>query len=139
MSPVPALLLIGGVLVAATLLGLWARRSQGRRRDARGLRMDPADLPADVREGSATLVQFSTEVCSRCPQVRRRLSALAEDEGLGYVDIDLTHRPDLASRYRVLQTPTVFLLDAAGAVQARFHGAPAPQALDEALAAVRAP
>jgi len=50
--------------------------------------------------------------------------------------VDLTHRPDLSTRYRVLQTPTTFVVDGSGAVRARFHGVPRPQALAEALAAV---
>ena len=35
----------------------------------------------------------------------------------------MTHRPELAARYRVLQTPTTLILDSDGAVRARIGGA----------------
>jgi thioredoxin-related protein len=35
----------------------------------------------------------------------------------------VTHRPELAARYRVLQTPTTLILDRDGAVRARIGGA----------------
>lgn len=65
------------------------------------------------------------------------LHAYASDhEGLRHVEIDLTHRPDLSTRYKVLQTPTTFVLDSTGAVRARFHGVPHRHALTEAVASV---
>ena len=57
-------------------------------------------------------------------------------EDLHHVEVDLTHRPDLSARYKVLQTPTTFVVDASGAVRARFHGVPHHHALADALAAV---
>jgi len=97
----------------------------------------PSDIEAAELGERATLVQFSTEFCARCPQVRRMLHGYAADvAGLRHVEVDLTHRPDLSSRYRVLQTPTTFLVDGAGRVRARFHGVPQQDALTEALAAV---
>lgn len=80
-------------------------------------------------------MQFSTEMCTRCPQVRRLLGAYAaETAGLAHIEVDLTHRPDLSARYRVLQTPTTFLVDASGVVRARFGGVPARDALATAVA-----
>lgn len=65
------------------------------------------------------------------------LHAYASDQaGLRHVEVDLTHRPDLSARYKVLQTPTTFLIDGSGAVRARFHGVPHRQALAEAVASV---
>ena len=98
---------------------------------------DPAANSVSAFGRSATLLQFSTELCTRCPQVRRLLGEVAAaSEGIAHVEVDLTHRPDLSSRYRVLQTPTTFVIDRSGAVHARFHGVPQRHAIAEALAAV---
>ncbi|WAA67646.1 thioredoxin family protein [Microbacterium oxydans] len=136
MSPALALGVAAALLALATVIGIVLRRRDGRRRDGGALRFDPADAAAEF--GSrATLVQFSTEMCARCPQVRRLLTDYASDQdGLRHVEVDLTHRPDLSARYKVLQTPTTFVVDGSGAVRARFHGVPHRHALTEAVAAL---
>ncbi|MFE7196037.1 TlpA family protein disulfide reductase [Microbacterium oxydans] len=135
MSPALALGVAAALLVLATLIGVALRRRDGRRRDGGTLRFDSADAASAELGSRATLVQFSTEMCARCPQVRRLLGAYAaEHEGLRHVEVDLTHRPDLSTRYKVLQTPTTFVVDASGAVRARFHGVPHRHALADALA-----
>lgn len=137
MSPVLALGIAAALLVSATIIGVVLRRRDGRRRDGGALRFDPVDAAVDELGSRATLVQFSTEMCARCPQVRRMLGDYAADQnGLRHVEVDLTHRPDLSARYKVLQTPTTFVVDGTGAVRARFHGVPHRHALTEALAAV---
>ncbi|MFK0241285.1 thioredoxin family protein [Microbacterium sp. NPDC090281] len=136
MSPVLALGIAAALLALATVVGVVLRRRDGRRRSGGTLRFDPLDAATEL--GShATLVQFSTEMCARCPQVRRLLGTYAADhDGLRHVEVDLTHRPDLSARYKVLQTPTTFVVDRAGAVRARFHGVPHRHALTEAIAAI---
>ncbi|WP_029259013.1 MULTISPECIES: thioredoxin family protein [unclassified Microbacterium] len=137
MSPALALGIAAALLVLATGIGVVLRRRDGRRRDGGALRFDPADAVTSELGSRATLVQFSTEMCARCPQVRRLLGSYADDhDGLAHVEVDLTHRPDLSARYKVLQTPTTFVVDRAGAVRARFHGVPTRHALTEALTAV---
>ncbi|WP_102191894.1 thioredoxin family protein [Microbacterium aurantiacum] len=137
MSPEIALTVAGALLVLTVILGVVLRRREGRRVDAGELRLHPADVSESARGSRATLVQFSTEMCTRCPHVRRMLHSYAEHhDGLRHVEVDLTHRPDLSARYKVLQTPTTFLVDDAGRVRARFHGVPHRHALTEALAAV---
>ncbi len=136
MSPATALLIAGALLVIAVIAGALLRALDGRRRGGGHLLFDAAHASGDL--GSrATLVQFSTEMCARCPQVRRMLGAVAADhDGLAHVEVDLTHRPDLSARYHVLQTPTTFVVDGSGAVRARFNGVPHRHALAEAIAAV---
>lgn len=137
MSPALALGVAVALLVLATLIGVVLRRRDGRRRDGGTLLFDPADIASAEFGSRATLVQFSTEMCARCPQVRRMLGAYAaEHEGLRHVEVDLTHRPDLSTRYKVLQTPTTFVVDGSGAVRARFHGVPHRHALTDALSTV---
>lgn len=137
MSPALAAALAAALLVLATVIGVTLRRRDGRRRGAGSLRFDPADASFSELGSRATLVQFSTEMCARCPQVRRMLRDYASDhDGLRHLEIDLTHRPDLSARYKVLQTPTTFVIDGTGAVRARFHGVPHRHALTEAVASV---
>ena len=84
------------------------------------------DLPDEVVLGAdATLLQFSTEVCSPCRATHTVLDAVASSRnGIRHVDLDLTHRPDLAGQFNILQTPTTLILDATGTVRARIGGAP---------------
>jgi thiol-disulfide isomerase/thioredoxin len=83
----------------------------------------------------ATLLQFSTEFCARCPQTRTLLTGIADAAaGVNAIEIDLGARPELARRFRVMQTPTVLLLDASGVVRARIGGAPDRRTITEQLA-----
>lgn len=146
-----AVAVLAGVLALATALGLLLRARTGRARptrtnDTRTTTADPttADLaPAEAFGTEATLVQFSTPTCARCPATRRQLDALAaEHPGVTRLEIDLAERPELARRFAVMQTPTILLLDRGRAVHTRFGGPPRPAeltaALDTALAAARA-
>lgn len=119
-----ALLAAGALVVLTTIAGLVFRRRQGRARTVDSVEaVDPALLGAASLGPEATLVQFSTEICSRCPGVRRVLTQIADArDGVSYVDVDLTHRPDLAQHFRVLQTPTTLVLDRRGVIRTRFGG-----------------
>ncbi|WP_345752866.1 TlpA family protein disulfide reductase [Microbacterium rhizophilus] len=130
MDPVAALVVLGAVVLVAVVLGIVVRRREGRVRETASEQLaTPAALEVDAAAfgESATLVQFSTEYCTRCPATRRVLGGIAADrDGVTHVDVDLTHRPDLTRRFGVLQTPTTLIVDATGAVRARIGGAPRP-------------
>lgn len=130
-----ALLLVAALLAATIAAGLVMRRRQGRRRTVDSTEtIDPRILGAGPFGERATVVQFSTEMCSRCPGVHRMLSAVADDrDGVVHLDVDLTHRPDLAKRFRVLQTPTTLLVDATGQTRSRFGGPPTRAAVEDEL------
>jgi thiol-disulfide isomerase/thioredoxin len=115
-------LVLTGLVLATTLLGVLHRATQGRARTVSGTRIVSID---GVALGDrATLLQFSTEVCSPCKATARVLDDLAaRTPDVAHVDLDVTHRPELASRYRVLQTPTTLILDRDGTVRARIGGA----------------
>lgn len=146
MTVAAAVAVLVGVLALATALGLLLRARTGRARPTRtndtrtSTTADPttADLaPAEAFGTEATLVQFSTPTCARCPATRRQLDALAaEHPGVTRLEIDLAERPELARRFAVMQTPTVLLLDRGRAVHTRFGGPPRPAELTEALDAV---
>lgn len=133
-----AALIVGlGLPALATALGLVHRARTGRVRavaasadrsaaasarssSAAALGLSDAELGR-----AATLVQFSTEYCSRCPSTARQLTAIAGDyEGVRHVEIDLTRRADLAHRFHVRQTPTTLILGADGTATARIAGVP---------------
>lgn len=105
-----------GLVALATGLGLLWRATQGRARTGIG-------RIADIELGGrATLLQLSTEVCAPCRATARVLHDLS-DHDVRHVEVDIADRPDLVSRFNVLQTPTTFILDRDGAVRARIGGA----------------
>jgi thiol-disulfide isomerase/thioredoxin len=125
-EPVSALLGIAALVAVTVVIGILLRARQGRlRRDVNHEIVKPARLGADRLGDAATLLQFSTEMCSRCPAVHRTLAEIAQSRpGVRHLDVDLTHRPDIARHFNVLQTPTTLVLDRNGAVQTRFGGVP---------------
>ncbi|MDQ2697493.1 MAG: thioredoxin family protein [Actinomycetota bacterium] len=126
MTILGALLGLAALLAVTAAVGFGLRRWQGgvRRVDSAEI-IEPARLGAERLGDRATLLQFSTELCARCPTVHRTLASVADaQDGVLHLDIDLTHRPDIARHFHVLQTPTTLLLDRRGTVQARFGGAP---------------
>jgi thiol-disulfide isomerase/thioredoxin len=114
-----------GLVAFATVLGIVWKTRTGRVRTARAGDGNAVDLPEVPLAGRATLLQFSTEVCAPCVPTRRVLGQIADTtDGVSHVDLDLTHRPDIAARFNVLQTPTTLILDRAGVIRARIGGAP---------------
>ncbi len=138
MSTPGALIALALLLVAAAAAGLVVRGRQGRaRRVTAGEAVEPQRLGAERLGDRATLLQFSTELCARCPGVHRTLSTVAQAQpGVVHLDVDLTHRPDIAKHFHVLQTPTTLILDRDGVIQARFGGAPSRDVVELELARV---
>lgn len=116
------LIALAGLVLAATAIGVVQRVLEGRVRhtpDARIVAIDGVALGS-----RATLLQFSTEVCTPCRSTARVLDQIAaQTPDVAHVDLDVTHRPEVAARYRVMQTPTTLILDADGAIRARIGGA----------------
>jgi thiol-disulfide isomerase/thioredoxin len=135
MNPFAAVAILIGLIAVSTALGLVWKARTGRLRTRDGSeRVALPEIPTDSR---ATLLQFSTEVCAYCPSARRVLGQIADStDGVRHVDVDLTHRPDLATRFNVLQTPTTFILDADGTIRARIGGAPRPVEVRAALESI---
>lgn len=139
MDPFLAAVTLAGLVAVSALVGLLWRARDGTVRVAKEPASAGAFLPADF-DGAvafaerATLVQFSTEYCSRCPSTERMLRSVASSHsGVGVAVVDLTHRQDLAGRFRVAQTPTVLVLDGAGRELARSGGAPERAAIEAVL------
>ena len=122
-----ALAVTAAVLGVAAIAGILLTRSRGRATTPAGeRRFGAGSLPGlETLATGSTLVLFSTEFCASCPSTKRMLSGVVDDgDYLSLVEVDLTHRADLARDLRILQTPTVFVLDADGVVRTRFGGAP---------------
>jgi thiol-disulfide isomerase/thioredoxin len=130
MTPIADFGILLGLVAIATALGLVWRATTGRVRSLTNTDavIHVSELSADAVAGpSATLLQFSTEVCAPCATTRVLLHGLAgELDGVHHIDVDVTGRPEIANRFTLLQSPTTFILDAAGVVRARIGGAPRP-------------
>lgn len=136
MNLIDALVAIAALLALTVAVGVYLRWRQSRpQRHIAYEVVEPHRLGADGLGQVATLLQFSTELCARCPGVHRTLSAIADDhEGVRHLDVDVTHRPDITRHFHVLQTPTTLLLDRNGVVQTRFGGVPSREVLELELA-----
>ncbi len=132
MTYVSALIGLALLLTATVAVGVYMQWRQGRpRRHIVHEVVQPWRLGADAIGEVATLLQFSTELCARCPGVHRTLSAFADDhDGVRHLDVDLTHRPDIAKHFHILQTPTTLVLDGHGVVRTRFGGVPSRDVLE---------
>lgn len=131
MSSLTAFMVIAAVVLAATALGIVCRRTQLRvsapREQATEIVTAQAlGLPSDTQFGhNATLIQFSTQFCSKCPGTARLLSSEAANlDGVNHIEIDLTDNIDVARAFNILQTPTTLVLDARGQIRSRITGAP---------------
>lgn len=154
MSPLIALAVIGGLVGIAVVAGvLWSRRGatittgDARRDTHDSERLDPVTLAAAAGAHAsggaaglgetATIVQFSTVYCTRCPATHRLITELAaERPGVEVLHLDVTEAPDLVAEYRLRQTPTVLIVDAEGATRSRLSGAISRADLTAQLAAL---
>ncbi len=136
MDALTALLVIAGLIGAATLLGLLVR-ARGTR-VAEGCGGDEHQLAVEGAE--VTLVQLSSPVCSACAAMRRVAETLvAADPTVAHREIDVVDEPEVARRHSVYSTPTTLVLDGEGHVRARLIGAVTPADVRAAVDAARLP
>jgi thiol-disulfide isomerase/thioredoxin len=134
--------LIAILVLAALGAGFWWKARTGRAKLVRtGELVDLGKLKA-TRDGKpvssfgevATLLQFSTEVCSICVATARLYKDLeSKKPGLKHIEVDITNRMDLAAHFSVMQTPTTLILDKHGMVKARIGGAPRQNVIQEEI------
>ncbi|MEI6622553.1 MAG: thioredoxin family protein [Actinomycetes bacterium] len=126
------LVLLVVVLLAATVFGVWRRRTDGRfaaaGRTPRKVDSVPVLGPEELGRplgAQATLVEFSSAFCAPCRATRAVLARVADTvAGVAFVEIDAEAALDLTRELAILRTPTVLILDSTGAVRHRAAGQP---------------
>ena len=138
----PKLIAIFALLALATVAGLIWRTSTGKaKRIKDGLQIDLAEIgaakhgkPVTAFGEHTTFLQFSSETCATCKQTAKLFQELEEtSNGVLHIEVDLTHRLDLADKFGILQTPTTLVLDSKGIVKSRIGGAPKPSTIEEEI------
>lgn len=143
-----ALILIAVVIIAATIFGLYRRRTDGRMKEVQRPEGAPIPLPDGSPEvgvdgddvhgtlnatelglehlgTTATLVQFSTAFCQPCRATRRVLDEVAGMiDGVAHIEVDAESHLDLVRRLDIMRTPTVLVLDPQGRIRKRASGQP---------------
>jgi len=110
-------------LAVATVFGLVWQRRTGRLKDQKKKDVR-VDWTFELGE-RATLVQFSSAFCAPCRATKRVLGEVAGlVDGVAHVEIDAEAQLDLVRELNILKTPTVLILDAAGAIVQRAAGQP---------------
>lgn len=134
----PAFVILGALLILTVALAAFVRWRQNRPRpQVSDEVVDTARLGGGECGSDATLLQFSTEMCAQCPSVHRMLSEVAAGvDGVVHLDVDLTHRPDIARHFHVMQTPTTLILNRDGIIQTRFSGSPRRDVVELELARI---
>lgn len=140
MTELTPLIALVSVVAGATLAGVVCKLMAVRVRrvtSASAPQVSHADLGLNdsSRFGDdATLIQFSTQFCSKCPGTARLLSSEADAlSGVTHIEIDLTDQIDVARRFNVLQTPTTLVLDGDGQLRARITGVPTSAVIRDEL------
>jgi hypothetical protein len=136
-----AVITLLAVLAAAGVGFAWWR-GDGTMKRGSGERIRPAEvaLPDDAFGARGTLLLFTSDHDTRSAQVRRILAEAEEGiDGVRVGPVDLTRRGDLAGRYAVTLTPTVFVLDGEGRLRFRIKGAARREDVFAALASVAPP
>ena len=119
MEPSTVLIALAALVTFGALLGVLYRLTRGR-----SSRVSASASVTGIELGAgATLLQFSSEVCSACAATHRVLRSVSDEHPtVVHVDVDVTTRPDLVSRFNILQTPTTLVLDSGGVAVARIGG-----------------
>ncbi|HEY7796155.1 MAG TPA: thioredoxin family protein [Microbacteriaceae bacterium] len=75
-------------------------------------------IGVEASASGAEVLLFTTEMCSKCPQVRKNL----QTKNVNFAEIDVTDRLDLASKLQIKQTPTVLVIGQNGEIKTRLSG-----------------
>jgi thiol-disulfide isomerase/thioredoxin len=111
--------IVAGLVAVATMFGLLWRRGQGRVVGVAGQTISLNYRAA----GKTTLLQFTTELCAPCAQLKPRLEKIALFRSdVAHVVVDAVEHLDLANNLSVRSTPTTFIVDPDGHILARIHG-----------------
>jgi thiol-disulfide isomerase/thioredoxin len=137
---VKSLLPLLAVLAAASVFGIWFRRTRGefrRRKTVDGPRLTPDQIGIALGE-RVTMVQFSSAFCSPCRATRVLLEQMVQTmPDVAYVHIDAESHLELVRQLNILSTPTTLFLNRDGTEVGRAMGTPKRGQVLTAVAAVQ--
>ena len=135
-----SLLPLLAVLAAASVFGIWFRRTRGefrRRKTVDGQRLAPDQIGIALGE-RVTMVQFSSAFCSPCRATRVLLEQMVQTmPDVEYVHIDAESHLELVRQLNILSTPTTLFLNRDGTEVGRAMGTPKRSQVLTAVAAVQ--
>jgi thiol-disulfide isomerase/thioredoxin len=79
------------------------------------------------------VVQFTSATCGPCKVAAPRLAEAANRAGLGFVQVDVGERPEVARRYGIRTLPTIVVADPGGKVVGTWTGLPGDGVLEHAV------
>ena len=121
---------LAGLVAVATIFGLVWKRGQGRVVGVSGQTISLNYRAA----GKTTLLQFTTEMCAPCAQLKPRLEKIARFRSdVAHVVVDAVEHLDLANSLSVRSTPTTFIVDPDGHIRARINGVAAAEVFINAI------
>jgi thiol-disulfide isomerase/thioredoxin len=121
---------LAGLVAVATIFGLVWKRGQGRVVGVSGQTISLNYRAA----GKTTLLQFTTEMCAPCAQLKPRLEKIALFRSdVAHVVVDAVEHLDLANSLSVRSTPTTFIVDPDGHIRARINGVAAAEVFINAI------
>ncbi len=122
--------LIIGLVAVATIAGFVWKRGQGR-----VVKVSGHTISADYRTpGKTMLLQFTTEMCSPCAQLKPRLEKIANFRSdVEFRAIDAVEHLDLANSLGIRSTPTTLVVSPSGEITARITGVAAAEVFINAI------
>jgi thiol-disulfide isomerase/thioredoxin len=137
---VKSLLPLLAVLAAASVFGIWFRRTRGefrRKKTVDGPRLTSDQIGIALGE-RVTMVQFSSAFCSPCRATRVLLEQMVQTmPDVEYVHIDAESHLELVRQLNILSTPTTLFLNRDGTEVGRAMGTPKRSQVLTAVAAVQ--
>jgi thiol-disulfide isomerase/thioredoxin len=137
---VKSLLPLLAVLAAASVFGIWFRRTRGefrRKKTIDGPRLTSDQIGISLGE-RVTMVQFSSAFCSPCRATRVLLEQMVQTmPDVAYVHIDAESHLELVRQLNILSTPTTLFLNRDGTEVGRAMGTPKRSQVLTAVAAVQ--
>jgi thiol-disulfide isomerase/thioredoxin len=124
------LAIVTALLAVATIAGFIWKRGQGR-----VVKVSGHTISEDYRTpGKTVLLQFTTEFCSPCAQLKPRLEKIANFRSdVEFRAIDAVEHLDLANSLGIRSTPTTLVVSPAGEITARITGVAAAEVFVNAI------
>jgi thiol-disulfide isomerase/thioredoxin len=137
---VKSLLPLLALLAAASVFGIWFRRTRGefrRKKTVDGPRLTSDQIGIALGE-RVTMVQFSSAFCSPCRATRVLLEQMVQTmPDVAYAHIDAESHLELVRQLNILSTPTTLFLNRDGTEVGRAMGTPKRSQVLTAVAAVQ--